>query len=213
MNFENEILWRGKVCNTPHPFLSTHIYWERERENGTEKACGREREGEVDRVWPAIRPGPAIWPGRFSHFRPPFWARLVPIRSLRDELRIHAVLVAGNWLERRWFEVENSRPNPFSPSSISSEFGHTSSWFLLLTSPASFSDQPRHLKRPDYHRTTTGKLVDFGASIRRRQRAWRLTATTVGLTEVWAIRPELPVAVEWIPVTVDRQGYLGNFTV
>ncbi|GAY69066.1 hypothetical protein CUMW_269120 [Citrus unshiu] len=73
--------------------------------------------------------------------------------------------------------------NLFSPPSISPEFGHTSSWVLLLTSPASFPDQPRHLKRQDYRRSTTGKLADFGASIHRRHRAWRLTATTIGLTE------------------------------
>ena len=48
---------------------------------------------------------------------------------------------------------------------------------------------------PEYRRTTTGKLADVGALIRRRQRAWEVTATTVGLTEVWAIRLELPVAV------------------
>ena len=101
----------------------------------------------------------------------------------------------------------------FSPQLISPEFGHISSWVLLLTSPASFSDQPRPPRTPENRRTTAEKLADFGASIRRRQCAWEVTATTVGLPEVWAIRPELPVAVGWNPVTVDRQWHFGNFTV
>ncbi|GAY61773.1 hypothetical protein CUMW_212600 [Citrus unshiu] len=39
--------------------------------------------------------------------------------------------------------------NPSPSPSISPEFGYTSSWVLLLTSPALFFDQPCHLKRPD----------------------------------------------------------------
>ena len=109
---------------------STQIYINRERE----REGGRER----GRSWPRFDPRPS--PGRFSHFRPSFRARLVPIWSLRDELRIHAILVVGKWLERRRFEFENSQPNPFSKLLISPEFGHTSSWVLLLMSPPSFSD-------------------------------------------------------------------------
>ncbi|GAY65928.1 hypothetical protein CUMW_244820, partial [Citrus unshiu] len=50
---------------------------------------------------------------------------------------------------------------------ISPEFGHTSSWVLLLTSPASCSDQPRHLKRSDYRRFDSPPATRVGAHRRR----------------------------------------------
>ncbi|KAH9659748.1 mRNA-decapping enzyme-like protein [Citrus sinensis] len=71
--------------------------------------------------------------------------------------------LTGNRLERRRLSSKSRGRDPFSPPSISPEFGHTSSWFLLLTSPASFSDQPRHLKPPDYRRSATWKLADLEA--------------------------------------------------
>ena len=92
-------------------------------------------------------------------------------------------------------------------------FWCTTTWNWFLTSPASFSDWPRPLGTSKNRRTTTRRLADVRASIHRRQRAWKVTANTVGLSVAWTFSSELSVAVGWIPVTVDRQGYFGNFSV
>ena len=100
--------------------------------------------------------------------------------------------------------------DPFSPLLIPLDFWHTTTLNWFLTSPASFPDQPRHLKRPEYRRTITIQFRIFGASICRCRHAWEVTACTTGLTEVWTIRPKLPVVVDWSPVTVDREGQFGK---
>ena len=56
------------------------------------------------------------------------------------------------------------------------------------------------------------KAHDFGSTIRRHRRAWEVTTGTVGLIEVWIIRSELPVVVDWSPIIVDWQGQFRNFT-
>ena len=53
--------------------------------------------------------------------------------------------------------------DPFSPPLIPSDFWHTTTQNLFHSLASSFSDQPRHLKRPDYRRSTTGKLADLEA--------------------------------------------------
>ena len=86
--------------------------------------------------------------------------------------------------------------DPFSPPLIPPDFWHTTTRNLFLRLASSFPDQHRHLKRPDYRWTTTGNLRIFGALIRCCHRAWEVTVGSTGLTEVWTIRPKLPVVVD-----------------
>ena len=65
----------------------------------------------------------------------------------------------------------NLSPSP----SISPEFGHTTGWVLLLTSLASISNQPCHLKQSFWSWTTAGKLTAFearSATITERGSSW-----------------------------------------
>ena len=167
----------------------------------------KEREREIDRVWPANPTRPATLTRTDLTIPATSPAKLgidMKLERWRSNPRYH----------RRWkttgtppFEAQKfTAKNPSPSPSISPEFGHTSSWVLLLTLPASFSGQPCHLKRPDCRRSATWKTLSFGSTIHRHRRAWEVTAGTVGLTEVWTIRPKLSVIVDWSPVTVDRQG-------
>ena len=74
-------------------------------------------------------------------------------------------LSENDWNAGDWSSKTRDQ-DPFSPPSISPEFGHTFSWVLLLTSPASFSNQPRHLQRSDCQRLATRKAHGLGSSIR-----------------------------------------------
>ena len=149
-----------------------------------ERGGTRERENVWPDFWPAIRPDPRYWPGWISRFRPPHRPSLASIWSLEADRHILAVLVAETDQKAGDLSSKTRSQDPFSPPLIPPDFWHTTTWNLFLSLALSFPDQHCHLKRLVYRRSTTEKLADFGASIRRWHRAWRLTVTTIGLTEV-----------------------------
>ena len=63
-------------------------------------------------------------------------------------------------------------------------FSHSTAWILFLNSHSSLFDRPQPPGTLSWPRTTTKKLMDFGASIYYRCLVWKVTAGTVGRTEV-----------------------------
>ena len=58
------------------------------------------------------------------------------------------------------------------------------------------------------------RIHNFESSIQCHRCAWKVTTTTtIRLSVAWPFIFELPVAVGWISVTVDRQGHFDNFAL
>ena len=126
-------------------------------------------------VWPKLTC--ETDPGRTPIFQPPFWLSLVLIWSLSDAGRILVVIAAEKRPEHRWSKLERPRLNLFSSLSISSDLGRTTTWILFLSSPLSFSKQPRHLKQSDCRWSATWKLAAWEAqSAAVAARGWSLPA-------------------------------------
>ena len=127
----------------------------------------RERRSWFPKIERERDPFDSTRPATLTRLQPPIPATTpadtATIRSLRDEQPIPVVLVVGKRPERRRFSLKEPRLHPFSSLPIPPALGRTTTWMLILSSPSSFSDQPRHLKPPFWPWTTVGKPRALGA--------------------------------------------------
>ena len=200
-----------EFCNTPHPVpCLPPIYIERERK-GREKR--RERERELTRFWPGnptrpatltrpVLPFPATVPGKVgTNSTLERWA-MYPCRPCCRKTIGKPPIEA-----LKYRRITGSIRRDFAGFRWSHHLD-----FVLYLSLCHFQ---LTIDVGDVVFLLIGhwRIYNFGSSIRSHYRAWEVITATFGLSVAWTFSYELPVAVGWILVTVDQQGYFGNFTI